>query len=304
MLRRRASAAGVALTVATALFATGPASAQAFTPARDDLLATRVVDIELVEDWAIEFLALQPQVRAYELVEPGHFVIISASGTELDLYLDELTQRLGEPSAQRSRLLTNFEASFHDAVATVGEEPEPDIENVIPIVRHRVFLEMLLAQDGAGAALGDAPVHRALAGDVVAVLAYSTPSGVSVMSRRSLGLEALDDDAAFALATANLAERAEGLTWVEDGGLRFAVLDGFHESAVLLLEDVWDALEAEIGGPIVVAAPTRALLAVGRADRPEDVAALRALTESYALDPYGVTSQLFVRCERRWEVLD
>ncbi len=299
MLRRWARAAVVAL--ATAAPVAASASAQTFTPARDELVAARVVTMEAAEAWAAEFLALNPSVASFERVGPGHLAAAGPGGAEVDVYLDTLVDRLSVPGARRALVLAEFEASLYDALAGAAA-PAPVPENVMPIVRHRDFLAAVREQAGAPGG-EDAPVSRALAGDAVALLAYDTPSSIAVMSKESLGLADLSDAAAFALATRNLARRAEALTWREEGGLRVAVLDGSYESSLLLLDGVWSALEADLGGPVAVAVPARDLLVAGRADRPEDVAALRALIANAAFDPYAVSEEVFVRREGRWEVL-
>jgi hypothetical protein len=279
------------------------AHAQTFTPARDELVSARVVTMESAEAWAEEFLALNPNVAAYEIVGPGHVIATSAGGGQIDVYLDNLIDRLSVPSARRGLVLAEYEAGIYDALASAVGQPAPAPENVMPIVRHRDFLAAVLEQAGEVGGEAQAPLHRELAGDAVVVLVYDTASSIAVMSKQSLGLADRTDDEAFALARSNLARRAEGLEWRNEGGLRVAVLDGDYETSLLLLDGLWDDLETALGGPAAVAIPVRGSLVAGRADNPDDVAALRGLIAEAALDPYAVSEDVFVRREGRWDVL-
>jgi hypothetical protein len=302
MLLQWRSAAFVAWAMAVAFAAS--AFAQTFAPARDELLVSRAVTIEAVELWAEEFLSFQPEVESYEAVEPNHLVIKTRAGAEIDFYLDNLLARLSEPGAERGRVLADFEASFF-ASFTAALPPAPVLDNVMPIVRHRDILAAYLERaEQAGGGAAEQPVHRALAGDLVEILAYDTPTGIGVMSKRSLGLEAMDDAAAFALARANFARMAEALEWIEEDGFRVATLDGNYESSALLLDRVWDELAAEMGGAIAVAAPARDFVVAARADNPEHVDVLRGLAEEAPFNPYGLSSFVFVRSDGRWEVLE
>jgi hypothetical protein len=295
----------VALAVACCL--AGGAGAQTFTPARDELVSAKVVTMDAAEAWASEFFSSEPNVGAYKIAEPGHVIVTSKAGAQVDVYLDSLVNRLSVRDARRSVVLADFEAKMHTALATatLASRPTPLLDNVMPIVRHRDFLKLVLkdAGKGEGAGADDAPVHHDLAGDVAVVLAYDTPKSLAVMTKKSLGLGGKSDEEAFALALGNLARRAAGLTWREDGKLRVAELDGTYESSLLLVDRVWDDLEKALGGAVAVAVPARDELYAGRADDPEVIAALRKRIEDDELDPYQVSGDVFVRKGGMWEIL-
>jgi hypothetical protein len=281
-----------------------PAAAQTFTPARDELVSTRVVTMDQAEAWAAEFLALNPAIASYEFAEPGHVVATTPTGATVDLYLDTLIASLDVPSAERGRALADYEAGFYEILAGLDDRaPEADPANILPILRHTDFLVAIPAP-AAGDPSFDRPVHRPFAGDLEALLGYDTPGGIAMMGKLSMGIDGLTDDEAFALAITNLSAFARGLSWEADGGLRFAVLDGDYESSLLLLDSVWDELEAELGGPVAVAAPTRSLVAAARADDAASVARLRSLIADATFDPYSVSEELFVRRNGTWTVLE
>ncbi len=297
----RALAAWLGLALAAGGLAA--ASAQSFLPARDELLSVRRVSLEVAEAWAEEFLALNPDVASFQTVDPGHIVVTTASGAEVDLFLDNLMARLDLPPKEREAELAAYEATIADALVS-DRAPEPDPANILPIVRHQDFLDASLAGLPPDAKDDERPLLRDFPGDAGVILAYDTPNGIAVMSKISMGIDGLTDDEAYAFAVSNFAAFAASFTWVEDGGLRFAELDGEYESSIMLLPDVWTALEAELGGPVAAAIPTRGVLAVGRADSAETIAALRALIEDAALDPYSVSEDVFVRRDGGWAVLE
>lgn len=283
---------------------TSPALAQTFTPARDELVSTRLVTVEQAEAWVEELLTLNPEIAGFEVPEPGHVVAVTASGATVDLYLDALVDRLSTPAAERSRILAEYEADVLAALADLDRTPEPDQAAILPILRHRDFLAAAAPAPRAGEASFDRPVHRPFAGDLEAFVAYDTPGGIGLMGKLSMGIDNLSDEEAFTLALSNLAARADGLAWDEHDGVRYAALGGKYESSLLLLPHVWDALEAEIGGPPAVAVPTRSIVAAVRADDVEGVARLRALIGEATFDPLAVSEDVFVRRGGGWAVLE
>jgi hypothetical protein len=299
---RRAIAA--ALSVLALATSASPAAAQTFTPARDELVAARIVDLDLAEAWIAEQLALNPAVAAFELAEQGRVVVTTAAGGHVELFLDSYVDRLGMPPEARGPALAEIEAGIAELIAKLETAPVVQPESILPIVRHEDFLAMALAQVGPEGEPADAPVHAAFAGDAGVLLAYDAPRGIGVMSRRNLGLEEMDDAAAFALAKENLAIKARDLVWRVDGGLRVAILDGVYESSLVLLDEVWTALETDLGAPLAVAIPSRGALVAARADNPDDVARLRAAIEEAALDPFSVSEEIFVREGGGWRVLE
>lgn len=301
-LRLRALCCAAVLGAAALAGLAAPAVGQTFTPARDQLLSSRTPTLEEAEAWAEEFLSLEPDVASFETPEPGHVVVETRAGKQVDLYLDDFVDRLSAPSATRSQVLASIEAGLSDSLASTTGPVGPTPENILPIVRNRNFLTRFGGE--AGESGPDQPVSRALAGDVVALLAYDSGTGPSIMSRRSLGLNGVSNPDAFGLAVANLLRVAANVSWAEsDDGLRAARLDGTYESSLLLLDDFWDDVADELSGPVAAVAPTPGSLIVGRADEPDDVTLLRYYGLNAALDADGVSTEVLVRRDGAWRVL-
>jgi uncharacterized protein YtpQ (UPF0354 family) len=296
---------GLACALWAAAAACSPALAQTFSPGRDTLLAARSVGVDEAELWAEEFLANHPNVASFERIEPGRIFVVTHGGTEIDIYLDNLIKLMDGPRAEREARLADFEAYSYETLAELDMPPAPTLENLMPIVRPRGFVDGLLA---AAAEVGDptaAPVHVPLAGDLYVVLAFDTPSSIGVTSESALEALGLDGAAALAQARRNFADyAAQTLVWEEEQGLRIAVLDTNYESSLLLLDDVWRELETEMGGPLAVAVPSRGLLVVGRADDPEHMDILEGLAFEAPFNPYPLSARVFVRRGGRWEALE
>jgi hypothetical protein len=143
--------------------------------------------------------------------------------------------------------------------------------------------------------MSEIPVRRAWFDDYAIVVISQTAGGAAALTRQELGASDLSGDEAFALAFGNLARRARELTWRSEGDLRFAVFDGADDSGLLLLDDIWEPVMADLGGPLAAVAPTADMLAVGRADRSEDVERLRELVRAAALSTDVVSEDVFVR---------
>jgi hypothetical protein len=255
---------------------------------------SQLAELETAEAWAREFLSSEPLIASFEQTGPGEFTATTASGEELRLYLDNLVGRLSSAGASRAEVLADYEAKLRETLATMEEAATPGLESLMPVLRHRDYL----------ANFGNVePPHRVLAGDVIVMLAFDSPASIQILSDETFGDLGMDKEAAFSRATENLRRFARDLDWDREGALRAAVLDGNYESSVILLDEVIDNLEADMGGPVAFAVPLRSLLVVTRADRPRDVAALRELVAVAVQDPYPVSAEVFVRQEGSWEVL-
>jgi hypothetical protein len=239
-------------------------------------------------------------VLSYEQVAPGEFVINTASGGQVSLYLDNLVGMLAGAGDRRAEVLADYEASLGETLTTMENTATPGPESLMPVLRHRDYLANFERPDGTR----DEPPYRVLAGDIIVMLAFDSPASIQLASGEAFGDLGLSEEAAFERATENLRSFARDLGWETDGTLRAAILDGNYESSVLLLDEVIDGLEADMGGPLAFAAPLRSLLVVTRADRPKDLDGLRALIDAVGQDPYAVSNEVLVRREGRWEVLE
>ena len=76
--------------------------------------------------------------------------------------------------------------------------------------------------------------------------------------------------------------------------------DGYGTSR-LFDSQFWVALEAQAGGPVAVALPTRTWLLAARLDDPETIARLRTVAARIAAEePTAVTSALVRRSGQDW----
>jgi uncharacterized protein YtpQ (UPF0354 family) len=277
------------------------ALAQTFTPGRDTLLTSRNVSYEEAEIWAEEFLALQPGVKGFERMGPGHFEVTTQADSTVTIFLDNLVRLMDAPRREREAALADYEANLAGMIEDADRLEEPVLESLMPVVRLASMTSGYFGADEV--AEGAELVSRPLTGDLAILLAVNSPTSIAFPTTQTLVELGLSEDAAFDQALANFARFAEILDWVEEGGLRMAVLDSNYESSLILLDDVWTDLEADMGGQIAVAIPARGLLVAARADRSDDVATLRAIAADALLSPYGLSSEVFVRRNGGWEVL-
>ena len=294
----------VAAAVAALLGALALAQAPNERPGRDALISASQMTVKNLQGWAMEYLDAVSGVAGRRFSDPLQIVIEMADGGEQRLNLDNVWADLQEvPFAERERVLADYEAGYAEMFSGAFDPAAASAASLMPIVRHRAYLE-----EGYGHLTDEAgyPAFREIAGaagEIVEILAYDSPMTISVAPRDVLAENGIEGEAGFALAAENLARFAADLEWVDDGWARMAVLDGNYESSLLVLPELWDELEADMGGPLVAAAPARDLLVVVRADDPAAIETLRLLAADFVLDNRGVSAQLFARRAGRWEVL-
>jgi len=87
-------------------------------------------------------------------------------------------------------------------------------------------------------------------------------------------------------------------------GSWFMVTAGDYTASVLLLDAVWEQLESDVAGDLVVAAPTRDVLLVTGTESTNDIATIRAKAiELEQGGSYAISQTLLRRRNGKWESL-
>lgn len=182
-------------------------------------------------------------------------------------------------------------------VLAAGDGPPFTADELRVMVRPASYLS-LTAPDKA-------PLHRPLAGDLVAIVAIDQPTRYLYPPEYELRAKLqLSNEALWARALKNTARKLPGVP--PDGGKKAidALTTGEGLAASLLAEPgYWDTPALQVGGPPVVAPVGKDMVLLVHLGDPGGVAALRKIAAKSADDPDGLSTQLFVRRSGVWEVL-
>lgn len=171
-------------------------------------------------------------------------------------------------------------------------------ENLIVLVRPAAyFAQMSKVPDGV--------LVRPLVGDMAAVVALDEPDSYALKPASDLrpALK-LDDDGLWTRAMANTLPQVDFERHsVPDGRIIEISTGKGVASSLLVHEAFWNDPALTQHGPVVVFAFTRDTLLITRLSDAVSVARLRKLAEGVRDDPNGLTNEVIVRRDGRWEVL-
>jgi hypothetical protein len=254
-----------------------------------------VTGAEAAEALRPALLAL-PGVRAMRPLDDTGLLHVLIAAREHIVSLDRLVANLNKADADRAQEY----ARFQRLIATMIERADPfKPETLRVIVRPTAAIDAFETET----ALDGAPnlvLRRPFAPGLEEVVAGDTPTSVALMPRARLADLKLGAAQAFDRGRANLATAAQETVWREENGLLVATLDGAYEASLLAVDPLWRAMEARLGGPLAVAAPTRGRLAVGRANDAGDMARLEAIVAEEAGGPGLVAGAVLLRRGGAW----
>ncbi len=194
--------------------------------------------------------------------------------------------------AERQELLDTYLAAFDDLL--VLESGVLDPARLLPIIRSGSFADHLPEDRAVLAEPWFAGLSIYLVEDGASSSAYVTPARLA-----DAGLDAAQ---ARQVALRNLAARKPGLEPL--GPKRWGlVLDGIHESSLLLVSELWRRM-AETHGPLVMVVPTRDRVVIDASADPAAIDDLAAFArETAQAHPYPVSTFVFAWRAGRWEVV-
>jgi hypothetical protein len=148
-------------------------------------------------------------------------------------------------------------------------------------------------------------LKRPLAGGMSILVAQDEPDSFEFPSRDQLRVELkLDDQAIWRQALANTRARIRIAPRRQSPGhIAHLSTGGYFASSVLADDGFWNSPELTADGPVVVAVLARDDLFLAPLSNTGMVAALRKMMAKVHDDPNGLTNDLIVRRNGRWETL-
>lgn len=226
---------------------------------------------------------------------PGAVKIIAAR--EMQVNLATVTRLANEPGADRAGEIARFAAIIGDLIRTT--DPFADRTLLRVIIRPSAAVDAFEAETAVEGE-PNRVLRRPFAVGLDEVVVAESPTSIVFMPVGRLQDMELGAAQAFDIARENTAGLAARATWSEENGLRVATLDGSFETSLLAVDRLWDALAADMGGPLAVAAPRRDRLVIGRADRSRDMARLRALLAAETSPETALAPTLLIRQGGAW----
>lgn len=238
-----------------------------------------------------------PGVRAVDQVVDKPNLLRLIAHNDSYIRLEVLLARLNasnETGRQREyqRLVTN--------VANMLSRTDPfKPEQLRVVIRTTRAIDTFETETAAGDTRNNV-VRRPFIGDLEEVVVGDTPTTIALMPASRLADLQLTPEQAFERGRANTIVQTDAITWRAVNGLLEVRTSTGYDTSLLALDPTWVRLAQRLGGPVAVIVPTREKIIVGRADRPRDMARLRAMAIAQAKGPGELSAKVWIRRGTTW----
>lgn len=220
---------------------------------------------------------------------------------ELSIYLDNAYQLYLSEAGTSEEIIAQHIASISETLHN-GLDGVLDINQVLPVIKNRDYLEMAQAQFSDQNSKPDQPTlqYRALNHDLVVLYALDTPTSMRYLRPSDLDELELDEDVLHDKAVANLLRYFEQqggsvqqLETDGQGEIFVISIDEIYEGSILLSDIPQDQSLFPVAGEPVVFLPARGtVLIVGSKDRQglqlaSHIAQLAFEDMGYSISPHG-----------------
>lgn len=171
-----------------------------------------------------------------------------------------------------------------------------DPSRIIPVVKDRRWLEETRnALISRGAQKLPEHVYDDLNDDLIVLYAEDSPKNIRYFGPGDLEKAQIDRKDLRGLACENLKKLIPKIERHGANGLYMIAAGGDYEASLLLFEGIWNDIQKEVSGEIVVAIPTRDLLIVTGSEDAEGLLRMRKIIEdATAKGSYRLTQKMFV----------
>jgi hypothetical protein len=237
-----------------------------------------------------------PGVRRVGPLADSPNVLRLISHNDMSVRLDNLLTRVNAQGADREAEYTRFENN----VRSLLSRTDPfKLDQLRVVIRKTAAINAFETESGSDG-MTNPVVRRPFMADLEEVVVGDTPTAIALMPAARLTDLQMSATQAFERGRANTLSNATGVTWNVVNGLNHVSVISGYETSLLALDSVWTAIATRIGGPVAIIVPTREKLIIGRADRPRDIAKLRALALGESTGERALSNKVWVRRGQAW----
>jgi hypothetical protein len=257
-----------------------------------------LVPLELaqVSDEIQSRLRKLPGVRSVAPFPDTPNVLRLISHNDMRISLDTLVTRLNTQGVDRESEYRRFETN----VAKLLASTDPFKPEQLRVVIRKGAAITVFENESAAENVPNLVVRRPFIGDLEEVVVGDTPTTIALMPASRLADIGLSAEQAFERGRANTLSDVAGITWRPVNGLLEVRDTTGYDTSLLALESVWATIATRLGGPVAVVVPTREKIVIGRADRPRDMARLRAIVAAEAKGERALSDKIWVRRAGTW----
>lgn len=245
-------------------------------------------------------LANIPNVASVKRHAVNRLAVRTRDNRDYIIGLDNLFDSLRGNAAEAESII----ADFVSATRTTALDPRAKAPSaaefaakLLPVVENRSFVADFNRASGRSA---PQMLAKPLAGDIVIAVALDREQGVQMLASGSGQAYSLTDEELFARAQDNLRAKLKLLRLAEVGSVKLVDYESDFNANFMFLDELWSTLAPGREDEVVIAVPSRDMLAFGFASDPEAIKILRKIA-AIPDRPYPVSKMLFRRNGRGWD---
>ncbi len=269
------------------------ANAETRAPIYNDTLDLMLADIQVLPNVASARIDREDQ----------SLKIVLTDGQEVTSNPDNLHQMLQGTTdpAERNALI----AQFTQTIAELSD-PKPTLDaasltvNVLPVIRSDDYLTTNSNPD----APPDQKLQQKFLPGLSIFYVFDTPNSVQFLQAEDVTKAGFDLATVDAAAKARIAEYGGTFRTEPISNLTMVVLDGFYETSLLLVPEIWNAVDQDIDR-LVIGIPARDVLLYGDAANPDVIEELKAtIARISAEGAYPLSDRLLEWKAGSWHYFD
>jgi hypothetical protein len=237
-----------------------------------------------------------PGVRSITPFPDTPNVLRLIAHNDMSIRLDTLVARINTPSVDRE----SEYARFTNNVATLLARTDPFKPEQLRVVIRKAEAINNFETQSAAEGIPNIVVRRPFIADLEEVVVGDTPTTIALMPASRLADLGLSAEQAFERGRANTLTEVGGINWRPVTGLLEVRTSSGYDTSLLVLDTAWTTISTRLGGPVAVIVPTRDKIVIGRADRPRDIARLRAILTAQAKGEGMLSDKVWVRRGVTW----
>jgi len=242
--------------------------------------------------------AIREEIPAAQttIVAPLEIKITGVS--DIRCYLDNTWKESRGDGDSKVEAVTRYINSMKASLALMADDRPRNIEDVVPIIKDREWVEQATVQ----ASDNDSVYHEPLVGDILVVYAEDGENQLAYLTKSEADGFELSAEQLRKTALKNLHTRLPETKLHGDSPPYMVTAGGTFEASLLLMSNLWDQLEEVADGRLVVAVPSRDVLMFAGENSKDALKEMKsAIDEIHADGGYLISKTMLIRRGKNWE---
>lgn len=191
-----------------------------------------------------------------------------------------------------------------DQKPTPGEPITLRADQLLPRIKHKAFAHALALR---GVPREQMPLMQILCGDLLIAYAFDLPDGLRMATAADIEAVGVTKDQLHGVTFRNVVRNVADPQYTNRDGVHLMQVGQQMEASMLVIDGLWDMLQPQLAGPLLVSVPRRDRLLICDGADAQAIAALRRQTAEYfdeRDDEHRLSTQIMRRQGDDWVMYD